>query len=210
VRADPTQTVQRGYDAIAATYARWGGVAPRATKRTYLDLARERTPGEGARLLDLGCGTGEQVTRHLAAGAFVVGVDISSRSLALARRAVPGGAFVHADLSVVSFAPESFDGVVAFFSLIHVPRERHAAVFRSVRAWLRPSGYFIVTVTAGAGEDGTGDFLGVPMYWSGWDAETSVGLIRDAGFTIESAEDQVELEGGDTPIAHRWVVATAS
>src|SRR5260221_13408068 len=47
---------------------------------------------------------------------------------------------------------------------------------------------------AGEGNDGTGDFLGVEMYWSSWGTETNIGLVRDAGFQVLSAAEETENE----------------
>ena len=45
--------------------------------------------------------------------------------LAIARENAPRARFVRADMTEVDFAPESFDAVVAFYSIIHVPRDEH-------------------------------------------------------------------------------------
>jgi methylase of polypeptide subunit release factors len=51
-----------------------------------------------ARVLDLGCGAGIPVTRHLTAlGHHVLGVDGSARQIALARRNAPLAEFIHAE-----------------------------------------------------------------------------------------------------------------
>jgi ubiquinone/menaquinone biosynthesis C-methylase UbiE len=204
---DPTLRVARGYDEIAEKYATWGGHEPRGAKREYLDQAKRRI-SPGSRVLDLGCGTGAQVTRYLAEVASTVGVDVSKRSLSIAARAVPRADFVCADMGSVSFAPASFHGVVAFFSLIHVPRERHGEVLLGIRSWLKPGGFLIVTMAAGAGVLSSDEdrFLGVPMYWSGWDAVTNRNLVEASGLVIESVQDHTEIEDG-VQVTHRWIVA---
>src|SRR3712207_1567383 len=77
-------------------------------------------------VLDLGCGAGMPVTRWLADRGFAVtGVDVSATQLELAHTYVPDGTFIKADMTEVVFGPESFDAVVAFHSIIHVPRTEH-------------------------------------------------------------------------------------
>jgi SAM-dependent methyltransferase len=207
VSDDPRFVVERGYDAIAERYASWGGTEPQGAKRLYLDEALRRAPS-GGRLLDLGCGTGQQVTQHLAATTRTIGIDLSYRSLSIAAANLPHASFVQADMATVAFRPDVFDGVVAFFSMIHVPRGRHENVLRSIHSWLRPDGFLIVTMHSGEGVDGDGEFLGVPMFWSGWNADRNVDLVREAGFTVVSAIDHVEDEDGSL-VSHRWIVATA-
>jgi ubiquinone/menaquinone biosynthesis C-methylase UbiE len=201
---DRKRLVQAGYDRIAEAYASWGASSGGA-QSAFIALVRQLVP-PGGRILDLGCGTGELVTRHLAGRFRVVGIDISPRSAAIARRKVPAASFVVADMATVAFRKETFDGVIAFFSLIHVPRDEHAALLRTVAMWLRPGGHLVATMGAGAGGEGTDAFLGARMYWSNWDAATNVRLITAAGLDIISAEEHTEDEDG-TPVTHLWVVA---
>ncbi|MDQ6698482.1 MAG: class I SAM-dependent methyltransferase [Actinomycetota bacterium] len=199
-----TRLVQAGYDRIAETYANWGD-ATGGAKAAYTARVRHLV-APGATILDLGCGTGEQVTRHLTHRHHMVGIDISPRSIAAARRRVPAASFVLADMATVGFRRRSVDAVIAFFSLIHVPREDHATLLASIRTWLRPGGHLVVTMGAGAGGEGTGDFLGAEMYWSNWDGATNLGLVTAAGLDVISAEERTEDENG-IPVTHLWVVA---
>ena len=75
-------------------------------------------------MLDLGCGTGVPTAGMLSeTGLEVVGVDVSTEMLALARRNVPTGRFVAMDLMELDDSLGRFDGVCAFFSLLMVRRE---------------------------------------------------------------------------------------
>lgn len=204
VRDDRKRLVQEGYDHLAETYASWeaesGGVKGAFTARVH-----ELVP-PGGWVLDLGCGTGEQVTRHLADRFTVVGVDISPRSVALARQRVPGASFIVADMATVAFRACSFDAAIAFFSLIHVPRDEHLDLLRSVANWLRPGGHLLATMGAGAGGEGTDDFLGTSMYWSNWGADRNVALVAAAGLDLISADEHTEEEHG-AAVTHMWAVA---
>src|SRR5262245_3301005 len=134
--SEPASIVRDGYDCIAERYAAWRPDGNRV-KRKYVTALRALVP-PGARVLDLGCGTGDQVTKLLAEQYDVVGVDISPRSIRLAARSVAAGRFVIGDIARVSFRARSFAAVTAFFSLIHVPRDEHARVLASVARWLEP------------------------------------------------------------------------
>jgi SAM-dependent methyltransferase len=206
VAIDPSRVNADGYDHIAERYAAWGRTDDGSVKARYRRRLLAHVPDGGARIVDLGCGTGAQVTRHLAERHHVVGVDRSRRSLALAGTDAPGARFVLADLAEVAFAPASVDAVAAFFSVIHVPRARHAPLFAAVHRWLRPGGVFVVTLGLGDTEGDWGDLLGARLFWSSWDRATSLRLLADAGFTVESAVDETEDEDG-IPRTHLWVVA---
>ncbi len=116
-------------------------------------------------------------TRRLAERFDVVGVDVSERQLALARRNVPGARFVCAEFSSLDFPDASFGGITALYSLTHVPREQHLALFRNIARWLEPGGVFLATLSASGGEDWVGDFVGVTMFFSSYDADTSRTLL---------------------------------
>jgi len=78
-------------------------------------------PLAGKRLLDIGCGSGALARSLSDRGARVVGVDPNAEVLALARKAVPTGAFHQAGAEALPFADGSFDGAIFLNSLHHVP-----------------------------------------------------------------------------------------
>ena len=202
---DPRDIVESGYDAIADRYAEAinAGRGPETYFRSFLARVLELIP-EGGAVLDLGCGAG-LVTADLTTRARVVGVDISAAQLELARRNAPAARFVRADMVDLAFARGSFDAVVAFWTLIHVPREVHASLFARVHGWLKPGGLFAGTLGSGDNPaEHVPNFYGAPMYWSHFDGDTNRGFLRDAGFDLVQA-DEIEDEG-ETPL---WVIATA-
>jgi SAM-dependent methyltransferase len=202
---DPRRIVESGYDAIADRYAEAirNGRGPETYFRGFLARVLEPIP-EGGTVLDLGCGAG-LVTADLTTRARVVGVDISAGQLELARRNAPAARFVRADMVDLAFAPSSFDAIVAFWTLIHVPREVHASLLARIHRWLKPGGLFAGTLGSGDNPaEHVPDFHGAPMYWSHFDGDTNRGLLREAGFDILQA-DEIEDEG-ETPL---WVIARA-
>ena len=205
---DPKRVVAKGYDAIAHRYLEWG--APSVARRRYLQRLLGLLP-EGAAVLDLGCGAGVPWTRTLARQCRVTGVDISAAQIALARRYVPEARFIQSDMAALDLPAAGFDAVVAFYSLIHVPRAEHAALLARIAVWLRPGGLLLLTM--GAGDTPAGyeaDWLGAPMFWSHFDAATNRRLITEAGFAILEDEVSVEDEDG-LPVSFLWILArTAS
>ena len=182
------RVVETGYDRVAERYLASKDAEDPTTLGALEELARELP--QGAAVLDLGCGAGLPVTRWLARRFAVTGVDISARQLELARRHVPAARFLRADMAALSFAPETFDAVVAFHSIIHLPRAEHPALLDGIQRWLKPGGGFLATWALGAweGEEGDWEGWGAPMRWSHHDGETSLELLRGAGFAIERAE----------------------
>ena len=203
---DPKRVVAAGYDAIAERYLAWSDLRPSAARLRYLALAQELIPPE-ADVLDLGCGAGIPMTAALAAGRHVTGIDISSAQISLARVNVPSASFIHADLTTLELPAASLDAVVAFYSLTHVPRAEHAALFARIRSWLRPDGVFLASLGVEDSPDEIeADWLGVDMFFSHFSARVNRRLITEAGFRIERAD--VVSEPEDRHDARfLWVVA---
>jgi predicted SAM-dependent methyltransferase len=113
-------------------------------------------------------------------------------------------------MTEVVFAPESFDAVVAFHSIIHVPRTEHPTLLRSVHRWLEPGGALLATMTVvdyeGRDEDWEG--WGAPMVWSHYDKNANVAMLRDAGFEIRYAEPRTGGGTGDETETWLWVLAS--
>jgi cyclopropane fatty-acyl-phospholipid synthase-like methyltransferase len=189
------KVVETGYNRVAERYLATEDREDPATLAVLEDLARDLPPGSP--VLDLGCGAGVPVTRWLARRFAGTGVDVSARQLELASRHAPAANVVKADMTDLDFAPEiapeSFDAVVAFHSIIHVPRVEHPALLGKIYWWLRPSGVFFATRALGAweGEEQDWEDWGAPMRWSHHDGETSLAPMRDAGFAVERAETHI-------------------
>lgn len=202
---DPKDTVARGYDVVARRYLEWSGLRPSGPRRHYLQLACDLIPA-GADVLELGCGAGIPMTAALAEYRNVTGVDISATQIALAREHVPGATFLQADMTTLRFERASFDAVVAFYALTHVPRDEQPPLLGRIREWLRPGGVLIATM--GAEDDPGGieaGWLGVDMYFSHFGAKKNRRLVESAGFALEHAE--IVAEPGDRHGARfLWVV----
>jgi cyclopropane fatty-acyl-phospholipid synthase-like methyltransferase len=182
------RTVQAGYDALAPRFGEWmAKVEGDPWEHFVEELADRLSPRGSARILDLGCGNGEKLVRL--AGRFeVVGVDVSEKQLRIARARAPEAKLVHADFAELAFAAESFDAVTALYSIVHVPRETHAELFARILHWLKPGGLFLASLSHVGGPDRTEEWLGVEMFFSGFDAETNSRLVRDAGFELLADE----------------------
>lgn len=201
---DPKLLVEQGYDRVAHDYARLEGDAEWPRLRWLRKVLDQLPPGSP--VLDLGCGSGDPADIEIAREHRVTGVDISRTQIDLARRNVPAGRFIHGDLGSVTFPLASFDAVVSFYALEHLPRLEHPAILRRIHGWLRDGGQFLLCIEAGEFEDGIGEWLGVPMFFSCYDPETTQSLIKKAGFTILETAIESQLEAGHE-IPYLWVLA---
>ena len=180
VEGDPKQIVESGYDACSSRFNAQRSRHPSAELTQLTDALPA-----GARVLDVGCGGGVPVTLALSRHADVVGVDISAVQIEQARARVPNASFVVGDITAQQFERASFDAVVAFYALIHVPREEHRPLLERIATWLKPGGYLLVSVARGGHPGYTEkDFFGATMYWSHFETTWYTALLGERGFDV--------------------------
>ena len=209
----PQDIVAAGYDAMSQRYAAWqseitGDPRDRWTQR-LLSLLPERP-----NILELGCGACIEPTPTFARVGRLTGVDISRAQIERGRKALPEADLIHGDFTTATFAAGSFDAVVALFTLTHVPAADLPPLLGRVATWLHAGGLLLATFGTGAEHETViDDFLGAPMFFSGFDEETNERLVRDAGLTvIESCteimhEPESEPARGDAEVAFHWILA---
>lgn len=151
------RAVQTAYDAVAPDYAR---LLPDTSAEAPLDLAvlaafADMCTAPGAarsRVADVGCGTG-RVTRRLAdADLDLLGLDLSPRMVEQARRLHPQLPFAVARAQALPLRTGVLDGVLSWYSLVHLPPARLPAVVAELGRVLRPGAPLLLAVQCGEGE----------------------------------------------------------
>lgn len=102
-----------------------------------------------ARLLDLGCGAGQDTRALRRAGFRVVGLDVSDPLLRYARRRSPRLSLVQADIRYLPYVPDVFDGIWAAASLIHLPKSSIQTTLRALAHLTTPEGILAATFVHG-------------------------------------------------------------
>jgi SAM-dependent methyltransferase len=141
---------RRSYDELAETVSElWRDDLDRKPwDRAVLGAFAELVE-PGGRVADVGCGTG-RVTAWLAdRGLDVFGIDLSPGMLAVARRDHPHLPFSVGSLTDLQIEDASLDGLVAFYSIIHVPPAQLPDVFAGFARALAPGGYLLVVFQVG-------------------------------------------------------------
>jgi ubiquinone/menaquinone biosynthesis C-methylase UbiE len=131
------------YDAIATLYDSQPYRA-KTVDPELLTFLGKRSSSDTVSILDVGCGTGNQLIADSSVlpTARLVGLDRSSGMLRQARSKAPDIAWVQADAATLPFQAESFDFVTCQFALHHI-RDK-AGMLRETFHVLRPGGRFIV------------------------------------------------------------------
>jgi SAM-dependent methyltransferase len=148
------------------------------------DWVLARLPA-GARVLDLGCGTGLPSARQLAdGGCQVTGIDISPAMLAQARSNVPQATFLELDMTDLGRLPGGYAAVVAFFSLLNLPRSLLPRVLGLIRESLVPGGLFSLAMVEADIDDIPITFLGSRIFVTGYMRDELRSVLQDAGFRV--------------------------
>ncbi|MGC4851787.1 class I SAM-dependent methyltransferase [Micromonospora sp. DT15] len=131
------------YDTVAVSYARLVrdllAEAPyeRAALASFAELV---LAAGGGPVADVGCGTG-RITAHLhTLGVDAFGIDLSPGMIDVARRDHPELRFEVGSMTDLDLADGSVAGLVAWYSLIHIPDDRIGVVFAHFRRVVRPGG----------------------------------------------------------------------
>ena len=176
------ETVKSGYNKIADRY-----LAERTLDSPDVQLIHDfiELLAPKSKVLDAGCGAGIPIAKMLAEQFDVIGVDFSEAQVALAKKNVPNAHFMCADMTELDFPDESLDGICSYYAIIHIPREEHEALFESFYRMLKTSGVALLCLGAEhLIDDIEEDYLGTRMYWSHYDSDTYIKMLKESGFNI--------------------------
>lgn len=149
---DFLHATRASYDAMAADYTeRYADhladlPLDRALVAAFAELVRARGPEPVA---DVGSGPGHVTARLHALGVPVFGVDLSPRMVALARQAHPGLRFHVGSMTALDLPDETLGGVLALYSIIHVPDSDLPTAFAEFHRVLAPGGHVLLAFQTG-------------------------------------------------------------
>lgn len=204
------------YDAIAEEYTSWSTKGA-AIRLSYLNRLLDLLSPSHRDILEVGCGAGIPTIEKLLARDprfRITANDLSSAQIELGKKRLDlvcsGDAdrvtWVQGDMMSLNFPDATFDVVLGFYCIQHLPRDEQVVMIRKVAAWLRPGGYMLlnfpadesenVVMTGWMGEKGW-------VYYSGWDTDKYRQILREAGLHLvldEVKQDNVKAE-------FLWIIA---
>jgi SAM-dependent methyltransferase len=208
------EATRTAYDLVASDYAEAfnAELAALPLDRALLTAFAELVRGAGSvTVADLGCGPGH-VTAYLhSQGLHAFGVDLSPEMVALARREHPGLRFDEGTMTDLDIANGTLAGVVAMYSIIHVPPPQLPTVFAEFRRILAPGGHTLVAFQVGDDAllhrtEWFGRTIALDRYWLKPDRVADL-LVR-AGFEIR-ARMLREPDGPTEKVQRAYLLARA-
>ena len=203
--------VRSGYDVMADKYLDFATSIPTYRLEWINRLIKTIPPASP--ILELGCGGGLPITKYLLDRGFTVTAnDISQTQIDIAQRKVPGAHYIVGDMASLNLSQSTFNGVVMFFSLFHLPLNEQQDVLNQIHLWLKPGGHLVLSVGAGNEPEKNGEFMGRPMFWADAGKEGTRKMIEEAGLEIVESEVRKEedVEGMKNPdegMSFLWVLA---
>ena len=142
----------------------------------------------GGTVLDIGCGTGEPIARHLpAAGFAVTGLDSAASLLAIAARRGPGFGtpppeWIVGDMRQLDLG-RTFDGLLAWHSFFHLTPEDQRPMFARFARHAAPGTALMFTSGPEHGE-AIGEWRGEPLHHGSLAPAEYRHLLNANGFDI--------------------------
>jgi SAM-dependent methyltransferase len=118
----------------------------------YVDEFLDLIPKNG-KILDVGCGAGRD-SGYMSSKKFkIIGLDLSQEMLTIAKQNAPCVEFRLKDIRKLDFCSNSFDGILASCSLIHIPKKDVPNLIRNFYKILKAEGIIYIALQGGASEE---------------------------------------------------------
>jgi ubiquinone/menaquinone biosynthesis C-methylase UbiE len=186
------QFVRRRYDRLAGFFVvfEWLFLLPPGIRRKTVERMGLKP---GSRALEIGCGTGRnlsELSRAVGSDGRVYGVDLSEGMLGVARRLCDESGLRNVSLAAADAAhyapPEPVDAIL--FSLSYAVMPHHREVLRQAWRLLKPGGYLVI-MDAKVPSNVAGRLV-YPLVW--WASRLTVLGNPD----VRPWDDLAELTGG--------------
>jgi len=126
----------------------------------------------------------------------VVGVDLSPGMIEVARRLNPGIEFFQDNMMSLQVADDSWVGIAAFYSIIHIPRSMVVGALKELRRVLRPGGLLLISFHKGDRVIHTDEWWGKPVDVDAFffERHEMEGYLVSAAFEIEEVTERAPYE----------------
>jgi ubiquinone/menaquinone biosynthesis C-methylase UbiE len=193
----PQSEIQVSYDRVAERYAEefYHELDKKPFDREVLDRFAE-TIGERSQVLEIGCGPGHIARYMQDRGPIMRGIDLSQEMVNCARGLNPDIPFVQGDMLALNLPGASLDGIVCFYTIIHLKREDVTHALQEMNRVLRPGGRLLLSFHAGEGELHREEWYAKPVsiFVTLFETDEMAQYLRSAGFEIERVVERPPYE----------------
>ncbi|VVB61287.1 Ubiquinone biosynthesis O-methyltransferase [uncultured archaeon] len=141
---------------------------------------------KGKKILDIGCGPGRDSKYFSGNGLDVTGIDAASSFIKIASKNVPAAKFIKMDMRKLDFPGNSFDGIWACASFLHIPKSEARNTLIGISCVLKPRGILYISVKEGSEEKvlKKEEYLGRAKFFAFYTQKEFEDLIVSCGFEI--------------------------
>ena len=171
----------------------------------FLNIDRKKfleSMPDSAKILDCGCGPGQDTEEFAKLGYKVTGIDITPEFIAMAKKRVPTADFIQMDMREINLPEKTFDGIWVSFSLLHIHKSDVPTVLNNFKTVMKSTGRIMIALHRGPKTEWvTANISGINrncavQEWIQSDLEQ---IIQDNGFIIEYSR-AFERSGGRFPL----------
>ncbi|MEV0155523.1 class I SAM-dependent methyltransferase [Micromonospora sp. NPDC050686] len=173
------EQVRRAYGSVAELYIGLFGTSQQVHADDLAFIERHLA-GRPGTVLDLGCGPGHLTDFLRALGVDARGIDLVPEFIAHAQATHPSGSYQLGSMADLAVADHSVAGILAWYSLIHLPPQELDGVLAEFRRALAPAGTLVLGLFEGD-EVAAFDHKVVTAYR--WPLDEFSARLRRAGFT---------------------------
>jgi len=143
---------------------------------------------KGRKVLDIGCGPGRDSKYFSENGLDVTGIDATANFIKIASKNAPRAKFIKMDMRSLDFPENSFDGIWACASFLHIPKAEAEKTLLGFRRILRPEGLLYVSVKQGTEEKvlEKEEYRGRTKFFAFYTEAEFKELIVSCGFKIQT------------------------
>ena len=203
--------LQRSYDAVASAYAEEfkDELSHKPFDRKMLAWLVEKTHRRGM-ICDMGCGPG-QIARYLHdCGASVCGIDLSEEMVRVAATTHPQITFMQGDMLSLNKIPDnSYAGIAAFYSIIHIPRPAIVSALNELKRVLMPEGVLLLTHHIGKDIVHRDEFLGeqVSLDFIFFETQEMKDYLTQADFVLDEVIERDPYPDVEYPSRRAYIFA---
>jgi len=204
------QEVRQCYNLAAQEYAKsfLNELDGKPFDRNILDRFSQMLP-EGGLIYDFGCGSG-QTTKYLndKHKQKIVGLDFSEKSIQLARHNFPEIEFRVDDMLASKVEPQSADGIIAFYAIVHFTNKQVEQALAEWYRLLKPGASCLFTFHAGRGVLPVENFLnvdGANATWRFLETDRVLKIAEKVGFQVYEAIVRYPYIGAEHPSKRAYI-----